>query len=160
MSVFRLFAYLVVVGWVLGPSQVRADSSCIIPSAAAKSSPSRAELVGHYQAVSESEWSLELWLRPNLSAELLAESWNAGEHEKRTGRRYKGSWAVVNGFIELRYRGICETLEFSSKLSLSELGAEGSAPGVRGLHSSVSQNLFIGTSLWRASSLKEQFPQE
>jgi hypothetical protein len=59
----------------------------------------------------------------------------------------------VVGGCELRYRGVCETLELSRELSLADLGLQGAVPGIRGLHSSASENLLIGVSLWRASSL-------
>jgi hypothetical protein len=60
--------------------------------------------------------------------------------------------SLVVGGCELRYRGVCETLELSRELSLADLGLQGAASGIRGLHSSVSENLPIGVSLCALSS--------
>ncbi|MDR4515721.1 hypothetical protein [Nitrosomonas sp.] len=56
--------------------------------------------------------------------------------------------------MELRYRGLCETLLFDPALSFAEFGKDGAAPGLQGRHSSVSQSLFIGLSLWRVERLR------
>lgn len=134
----------------------RADSPeprCVLPSSVPQSGVSKDEVVGHYRAVSESEWNLEVWLRPDGTAEVLSESWEAGHHSQRATRRYRASWSLSGTFVELRYANRCETLRFDPELGFGEFGAAGAAPGLQGRHSSISNNLFIGRSLWRADRL-------
>jgi len=127
---------------------------CIVPSTPEGKSPSRDDIVGHYAAVSESEWNLEVWLNTDGTAEVLSEGWEAGQHDERTSVRHRGSWKVSGPYVELRYRGRCEILFFNPSLSFAEFGASGAAPGLQGRHASVSQNLFIGRSLWRVEHLR------
>lgn len=96
---------------------------------------------------------MEVWLRPDGAAEVLWESWSEGQRDQRSSIRDEGSWSLAGSFVELRYRGRCETLRFDPALTFAELGATGAAPGLQGEHSSVSHNLFIGRSLWRAELL-------
>jgi hypothetical protein len=151
-SVLILTLALVAIG-----APARSDDEapqCILPSASETTAPPRGAVVGHYAAVSESEWNLEVWLNADGSAEVLSEGWDAGHHDERTSVRHRGSWKLSGPFVELRYRGLCETLIFSPALSFAEFGKDGAAPGLQGRHSSVSQNLFIGRSLWRVDSLR------
>ena len=127
---------------------------CIVPSIPEGKAPSRDDVVGHYAAVSESEWNLEVWLNADGTAEVLSEGWEAGHHDERTSVRHRGSWKLSGPFVELRYRGLCETLLFNPSLSFAEFGKDGAAPGLQGRHASVSQNLFIGRRLWRVEHLR------
>ena len=127
---------------------------CIVPSTPEEKAPSRDDVVGHYAAVSESEWDLEVWLNADGTAEVLSEGWEAGHHDERSSVRHRGSWKLSGSFLELSYRGLCETLLFNPALSFAEFGANGAAPGLQGRHASVSQNLFIGRSLWRVEQLR------
>jgi hypothetical protein len=127
---------------------------CIVPSMPQGTVPPRDDVVGHYAAVSESEWNLEVWLNADGTAEVLSEGWEAGHHDERTSVRYRGSWNLSGPFVELRYRGLCETLLFDPALSFAEFAKDGAAPGLQGRHASVSQNLFIGRSLWRVEHLR------
>jgi len=128
--------------------------TCILPSVSEGAAPSRGDVAGHYAAVAESEWNLEVWLHADGTAEVLSEGWEAGHHDERTSVRHRGSWKLSGPFVELRYRGLCETLLFDPALSFAEFGKDGAAPGLQGRHSSVSQNLFIGRSLWRVEGLR------
>ena len=147
--------FLIALVGCLTTTQVAGEMSCIVPSDAAHNAPSTKQVVGHYRAVSESEWSLEVWLYPDGKAEVLWEWWHAGQFDERTSTRYRGKWSLVRGFVALEYGGRCETLAFNSSLSFAEFGFEGAAPGLKGIHSSVSNNLFVGRSLWRADSLQQ-----
>jgi hypothetical protein len=143
---------LTVIG--MGRSADGAQPKCIMPPIPDGRAPSRQEVAGHYAAVSESEWNLEVWLHPNGKAEIVSEGWKAGHYNERTTTRYRGSWSLSGPFVALQYSGRCETLRFDSSLSFAAFGAQGSAPGLQGLHSSVSFNLFLGNSLWRSEYLE------
>jgi hypothetical protein len=134
------------------------EPRCIVPDSGT-GEPSAQEVAGHYQSVSESEWSLEIWLHSNHKAEILRETWDAGQYDRRTSTRYRGSWSLSGSFVELSYAGRCETLLFRPALSFDEFGGKGQAPGLQGKYSSLSFNLFIGVSLWRAELLKNE-PQK
>jgi len=153
----RLIVILVVVCAVAGIPATSGEPSprCILPSAQTQGGPLTEEVAGHYSAVSESEWHLEVWLRPDGKAEVVSENWEAGHYDQRTTVRYRGDWSLSGAFVQLRYSGRCETLRFEPSLSFAELGSQGSAPGLQGLHSSISTNLFIGTSLWRSDELSK-----
>lgn len=152
----RLGSALVLAFTVIGVG-ARADGAqpqCVMPAIPDGRGPSRQEVAGHYAAVSESEWNLEVWLNPNGTAEIISEGWRAGHHDERTTTRYRGSWSLSGPFVALKYSGRCETLRFDAILSFAAFGAQGSAPGLQGLHSSVSFNHFIGVSLWRSEYLE------
>ena len=93
-----LLATAVAFGFACSTSADRSpELDCLAPSRPAVSPPSQAEVAEHYEAVSEAEWNLELWLQPDGSAEILAEYWEAGAHESRAVSRYKGAWALSQG---------------------------------------------------------------
>ena len=143
------------VTWSLLAQANVSPAKCIVPSSAEQSGPSGGDVAGHYTAVSEAEWNLEVWLHPDGTAEILSEGWEAGHHDKRSSVRHRGTWSLTGAFVELRYTGRCETLRYDPALSFAEFGSEGAAPGLQGQHSSVSFNLFLGRSLWVAQRIRE-----
>ena len=148
-----VLSLIVALVWSLPAKAEEAEPRCVVPSAS-EIDPPREEVTGHYMAVSESEWGLEVWLRSDGTAEVLSEGWGAGRHAERTADRYRGSWSLTGTHVELRYRRRCETLRFDPELSFAEFGAKGAAPGLRGEHSSSSEDLFLRVSLWSAESLR------
>ena len=146
---------LIALVWSHPTQSEESEPRCILPSEKQQDGPERDEVAGYYRSVSESEWNLEVRLRADGTAEVLWEAWTAGHYDERTNTRYRGSWVLSGSSVELRYHGLCETLRFDPALSFSEFGAKGAAPGLHGEHSSVSQNLFIGVSLWSVEQLRK-----
>lgn len=149
-----LAVVLMSIVWGRSATAVSSEPLCMVPPAVEQEGPSLHEVAGHYMAVSESEWNLEVWLNRNGTAKIQSEAWEAGHHDSRTTSTYRGKWSLSGEFVELRYAGRCETLRFDPALSFAEFGTQGSAAGLQGQHSSEPANLFVGTSLWNAQSLR------
>lgn len=111
------------------------------------------DATGHYQSVSESEWSLDLYLKDDGLARILLQSWEAGSDDRHT-TEFAGTWLISGNQITLVYEGTTERLQFSEDQSFQEFGCKGHAPGVRGIRSNAKNSLFAQTSLWRFEALR------
>ena len=110
-------------------------------------------IIGEYEAVSESEWALELSLGPDGSAIILLTVWDDHSNE-REDHRYSGRWHAQGGEVVIEYDGLRERLRFVEDLSFEECGEKGSSPGLYGVSSDSTRSRFAGVSLWCTSALQ------
>lgn len=134
------------VPWVL--SSIALSSCAKQPGTTACS-----DVTGHYEAVTESEWLLELTLGRDQSAEIVSASWEAGKFDDRSEYRYRGVWTMDGDRVLLDFDERTETLQFSGAMSFEDFGQQGSGPGLRGVRSSSSRALFVGQNLWCSAAL-------
>lgn len=87
-------------------------------------------LLGSYQSISESEWQLTLSLFEKGQAEITIENWEPGQYEKRTVVKENARWTYAKDKIVVYYSDKSDTLIYNQKLSLSEIGKSGDAPGL------------------------------
>jgi len=127
----------------------------VMPGVVSAAVPER-ELYGEYQAVSESEWSLELVLREDHSFSLELSTWEPGEHDKGEIKKYVGKWSFHDSLVTLTYQGLTEELRFDPNLSLEELGFEGGAPGLEG-HTQKNGAVIGNTKLWKRSAIRKLY---
>ncbi len=85
--------------------------------------------IGSYQSVSESEWTLTLSLYEKGRAEIFMETWESGQYEKRTKVQNEANWTNLIDKIVLYYGDKSDTLIYNPKLSFSDIGKSGDAPG-------------------------------
>ena len=111
------------------------------------------DVTGHYESVSESEWSLDLYLKDDGLARILLQSWEVGSADRYT-TEFVGTWLISGDQITLVYDETTERLQFSKDQSFREFGCNGHAPGVRGIRSNTENSLFEQTSLWRSEALR------
>lgn len=86
--------------------------------------------LGSYQSVTESEWELTLTISKHGKAEIVSESWDPGEFEKRSIEKKSAHWKNLSNHIILSYDNKFDTLEFDPILSLKVIGKNGVAPGL------------------------------
>lgn len=108
---------------------------------------------GHYQAVSESEWTLDLYLDEKGIARIRLQWWEAGSDDI-SATEYYGTWLISGDEITLAYDGITDVLQFSEDQSFREFGCNGLGPGVRGIRSTSESSVFEETALWRSETLE------
>jgi hypothetical protein len=106
------------------------------------------EFLGSYQSVSESEWSITLSLFENNQAEILFESWEPGQYERRVVEKKNACWMKLRNRIVLKYDEKSDTLIYKPDLSFSGLGKSG---GSSGFLQSIPdyEGLFNDVPLWK-----------
>ena len=104
--------------------------------------------VGHYRSVSESEWTIDLYLESDGSALVVHQAWLPGREDLTTDE-YSGSWSIAGTEITLSYDGNVDTLRYSEDRSFREFGCPGDGPGVEVVGDVTGFRL----SLWTVESL-------
>jgi len=104
---------------------------------------------GSYATVSESEWTIILSLEAGGRAEILVESWAPGEYESRSAEKTLGRWRREGNMIILDYEGRTDRLAYVPELSLSVLGYEGGAPGLRQSGTFSERSILRDQPLWK-----------
>lgn len=131
----------------------RIFTALLIAGAAACSvSLSRPDVAGHYQTVTESEWSIDLYLEPDGQARIDL-SGSTAESMSTNGKSHAGSWMINGDEIVVTYDEREETLIFSKDRPFLEFGCSGSGPGIRGV--SKNDGLLASYSLWNVEALKQ-----
>lgn len=110
--------------------------------------------------MSESEWTLQVELRENGTLVVWYTTWLPEDPEDVVTARYDGKWSLDGDEVTIVYGGWQEKLLYHPKLSLEELGKDGTAPGFRGLSKDRAHDLFAARSLWLAEELDKIFPPE
>jgi len=113
----------------------------------------RERLLGKYEAVSESEWTLSLALQADGSAELVHTAWIAGQSDDAEDKVLSPSWSCSGERVVVLMDDGPVTLEASDSLSFADFGADGSGRGLKSVESS-SKLLLLGVSLWRSEDLR------
>jgi len=114
-----------------------------------------AGVAGSYQTVTESEWGIELSLNSDGSALIEIASWLPGESEKAKIERHKGTWSAEGANVVVNVPGGRIVFEYVARLSFASFGRKGSAPGLRGVTSTLEPNLFVKRRLWLTKELKK-----
>jgi hypothetical protein len=118
---------------------------------------------GRYVAVSESEWSQELQLNADGTAELTNARWNAGASKNAVSHTYSGQWALDGDKISLHILESktdpgsvprAEELRYVAQLSLEEIGRTESLPGVLNVQSSAKDSPLWRATMWREDALR------
>jgi len=113
-------------------------------------------VLGHYQAVSESEWSLSIELKNKNIAVVEFSNWLAGKHNKKHVETHKGRWSKKGNSIVITYNGITEVVKYNKSLSMEEIGLAALAPGLKGQSKPTLKKSLIGLNkLWLTKKLKE-----
>lgn len=109
----------------------------------------RLAIEGSYQTVTESEWNVTLNLKKGGVAEIIKETWNPGEPDKRSGEKIPGRWSARRNIVMLEYNGITDTLVFDEKLSIQSLGLKGGWPGLIQIRAFDDRSLISFYPLWK-----------
>jgi hypothetical protein len=109
----------------------------------------QAALEGSYGSVSESEWKVTLIMKKAGVAEIIMETWRAGEYERREAEKTSGRWSAKGNVVTVEYNGITDTLVYDDKLSLAELGYKSGAPGLKQIRAADENSIIGYYSLWR-----------
>jgi hypothetical protein len=106
-------------------------------------------IAGRYDALSESDWALSLILQSDGRALIEHTWWEPGEHGDTVLKRTPGRWELSGSEVILSYQGVTDTLRYSPRLSLSDVGGSGRRPGLMGV-APVDRHSLIGIAkLWR-----------
>ncbi len=87
-------------------------------------------MIGVYETVSESEWSIRLELKKNSRAEIISESWAPGSSKVREVTKLSARWKKNRNSVEVKSKETTDILEFRKENPLDELGKLGVAPGL------------------------------
>ncbi len=104
---------------------------------------------GTYQAVTESEWSVELKLGRGGRAKITVESWEAGEYRARVAKRTVATWSCEESRVTVSYGGLADHFQYSEHLAYEEFGFSGDGPGLLALPPISDRSKIAGTTLWR-----------
>ena len=114
-----------------------------------------AGVAGSYQTVTESEWGIELSLKPDGSALIEIASWVPGESEKPKVEKHKGTWTAEGENVTVQVPGGQIVFVYVARLSFASFGRKGSAPGLREVTSTFEPTLFVKRPLWLTKELKK-----
>lgn len=109
----------------------------------------RSAIVGSYQTVTESERAVTLNLKEGGVAEIIMETWAAGEHDNRVEEKIPGRWSANGNIVTLEYKGIIDTLVYDEKLSIQSLGMRGGWPGLIQIRAFDERSLISFYPLWK-----------
>jgi len=115
-------------------------------------------LPGEYQAVTETEYAIELSLETSGQARLVFRTWEADGSAPPSTETFIGSWSYSGSVVEVRFKsGQSALFKTSNCLSYSEFSQTGCSPGLR-----LSSTTFPTTyglqrfGLWRSETLRVQ----
>jgi hypothetical protein len=110
---------------------------------------------GLYSTVTESEWAVEINVRPDHVVTIELASWAPGEHAKPTVTRYNGTWQSQGPTIVMRVNNGKASYRVNAKLSFEDFGRDGSAPGLLPTSATGSLKLLKSQNLWLKSELEK-----
>ena len=123
-----------------------------------------ASIAGHYAAVSESEWTQELRLSADGTAELTGAAWIAGKPDGAVKSEYSGRWTsrtdtvtvhLVQSMTNPERVPLVVEFRYDRQLSLSEIGKSGSLPGLVKLSPGKSDSAaWVAATMWQRDGLK------
>ena len=115
-------------------------------------------IAGRYVAVTETEYAIELRLKPSGGARLEFRTWEADDPEHPTVWRFAGSWSWSGKNIAVRFTsGQSATFTPVVCFSYKELAQQGCSPGLRLVTTTFPKRYGLQRfGLWRADGLRGQ----
>jgi hypothetical protein len=115
-------------------------------------------VVGHYQAVTETEYAIELQLSPSGQAQLEFRTWEADDPQHPTVQRFKGSWLWSGANVTIRFKsGRSATFAPVPCLSYKEFAQQGCSPGLKLVTTTFPKQYGLQRfGLWRSDALRAQ----
>jgi hypothetical protein len=111
---------------------------------------------GRYEAVTESEYGIEVTLAEGGKAEFVFRSWQPVTGASDYEERLVGAWSLEGEVLDVSLKPYGSVrYEVSPCLSYEEFGGSGCSFGLRPLSSSLSEDYGLQRfGLWRADTLK------
>lgn len=105
---------------------------------------------GTYVTASEFEWEIALSLNKNGSCVINQRRWDAGSDNSSDVKKTDCSWDSDGDKISVTHGGVTDFFLYSSYLSMSELGFDGSfAAGITRVSPRNGDTLFDVGTLWK-----------
>jgi hypothetical protein len=127
----------------------------IIAVASYATSPS---VSGRYQAVTETEYAIELKLEPSGRAQLEFRTWEADDSTSSDTERFKGAWSLSGADVMIKLSsGQSVTFRPVACLSHQEFGQPGCSPGLKLIKTTMADRYGLQRfGLWRSDALRGQ----
>jgi hypothetical protein len=113
------------------------------------------EPIGIYQAVSESEWDIEIQLNKDYSAAIITSWWEPGERARASKEKKVGTWRLTNNLIEADFGKTKISFTYEQQLSFEDFDKQGAAPGLIGISGAMEPYKFKGMHFWLQSELSK-----
>ena len=115
-------------------------------------------VAGHYQAVTETEYAIELQLSPSGQAQLEFRTWEADDPQHPTVQRFTGSWSWSGADVTIRFTsGRSATFASVACLSYKEFAQQGCSPGLKLVTTTFPSRYGLQRfGLWRSDALRAQ----
>lgn len=125
----------------------------VLLAAAQASAPS---VAGRYQAVTETEYAIELQLIPSGQAQLEFRTWEADGSQPPTVQRFTGLWSRRGANVTVQFTtGRAATFVPVACLSYEEFAQQGCSPGLKLVTTTFpSQYGLQRFGLWRSDALR------
>jgi len=119
---------------------------------------SASSVAGRYQAVTETEYAIELQLSPSGQAQLEFRTWEADDPQHPTVRRFVGTWAWSGANVTIRFKsGRSATFAPVACLSYKEFAQQGCSPGLKLVTTTFPKQYGLQRfGLWRSDALRSQ----
>lgn len=119
---------------------------------------SGSSVAGYYQAVTETEYAIELQLSPSGQAQLEFRTWEADDPQHPTVQHFTGSWSLSGADVTIRFPfGRSATFAPVACLSYKEFAQQGCSPGLKLVTTTFpSQYGLQRFGLWRSDALRAQ----
>ena len=132
-------------GRLLGLAAAICLIACAGRQPAVETGPS---IAGRYEALSESEWTLEVLLRPDGTGYVEYAWWEGDDDASRGTKRISARWNHSGEEVKLSYGEVTDTLRYHPKLSLRRAGRWGRRPGLTGVPPVHPQSVIGVSRLW------------
>lgn len=111
---------------------------------------------GHYVAVTETEYELELVLALAGKAELKSHGWASGEYASGTRSKLAGRWSHHDGTVTVTFvSGESASFRVEPCLSYAEFAGKGCSPGLKLIKTTVGTSWGLQRfGLWRSDLLQ------
>ena len=122
----------------------------------ASSQATSASIAGDYQAVTETEYAIELKLEPSGQAQFAFRSWEAGSSMPGSTENLHGTWSRSGSDVVIKLTsGASATFKPIACLSYQEFGRPGCAPGLKLVRTTLAARYELQRfGLWQSDSLE------
>lgn len=116
------------------------------------------QVAGHYQAVTETEYAIELNLEPSGRAKLEFRTWEADDSLPPDTEKFKGKWSVSGADVMVQLvSGKSVTFSPIACLSHQEFGQRDCSPGLKLVKTTLADRYGLQRfGLWRFDALRIQ----